>query len=129
MNNHELAGRLRMLAMAMDALADELLPATRPTVEEAIWFVVENYEEKCLFVKHGHKQRAGRTRQTLRKHPSARDGVIELLTNRKNSMGLTELAAIGELHNSLEQVVINYADDFPAELVVKARTNLDAFIN
>jgi hypothetical protein len=136
MKDHELAGKLRVIAMLIDALADQLIEtptttigAPRRTLDEAIWFCVTNYEEKVLFVKHGHKQRAGRTRQALFKHSSPREGVIELLSNRKSSMGLRELAAIGELHNSFEQMVIDYAEDFPSALVIKAHTNLGAFLN
>lgn len=122
------AEMLRMCAVLLNAMADRLdakptiEAAPRPPLEDAVWAVVTNYEQKVLWKKHrGRRQTAGRARQTLR-HSTTKAGFMKLAGREGGSPGLAALAALGE--PTLEQVAINYADELPVEFVENCRAEL-----
>jgi hypothetical protein len=94
-------------------------------IERRLWQAVSAYEE-TLREKHGRKQQASYTRRKI-----ADKGALRTLTDwaldPKVTPGFEALVAANAARFTGEYVVVEFADRFPAEAVLAARSKLAAY--
>src|SRR5438105_418202 len=92
---------------------------TKQRVERDLLQAVDVYEQECLFKKHGKRQRAQRTRNSIRDR-----GVIEavnrIVSKKKAADGYLALAAIGKAELTFEAVILRYPQFFKPKAISRS---------
>lgn len=89
------------------------------TVEERVFESVRVYRE-LLRRKHGRNQAAGYTEREIKQY-GPREALIRTIRRGKKTDGLKLLAEHDRLDCAYEQIAIDYAHEFPGDVVERAR--------
>jgi hypothetical protein len=110
----------QQLSRAVFARLCELEAGQRSSADpfvSAVWGVIAGYEQ-LLFEDSGKRLRANRLRGAIARKGEYRT-VLDLMRKKKRSDSFTRLMEAGG--QTLEHVVVEFADRFPADLVSNCR--------
>ena len=113
------AARRRRVTLLAEGYSDSLSAAERDAIE-----VTFAYEEVLASI-HSRATKATRTWQMFRDH-GILPAVARIVTRREETKGYERLVEMGMEDMTFEQVVLRHADEFDGEVLVAARSRLDA---
>jgi hypothetical protein len=113
------------LRRAVELQVDEHA-VTSPLLRD-IWGAFYAYEE-ALFLKHGRRVRAGRTRTSFKKRGEI-DAVESIVLNPSRSTGFEQMQAAGLLDKTFEAVVLRNPEHFLPAAVDAAMAKLQPWLD
>lgn len=115
------ATALRLRDLDLNAALAQMGAST--TLEGRVDEALRVYRE-ILKHKHGRNQAAGYTERAIRDH-GPHGAILVALQEGKKTSGLRQLAEADRLDCSYEQIAIDFADDFPPDVIERAKLNLE----